>query len=299
MTTPTVCLHESSDRIGFLKIDVEGRPVNALSHAVWSDLLAVVREAASKPLAGLFVVSGKPGQFIAGADLNELLAVMDRSEKEIHQAFDLGRQVLGLLRNLPFPTIALIDGPCLGGGLELALACDDRVANENPKTILGLPEVTLNLMPGWGGTQRLPRLVGMQAALGMILTGKPIAPADAKAIGLVSALGDREQLIALGRTQLTYLNVRGDWRTRRLNEQATPTTNTQDRNLVFEWERKLVGKPTAFHSALAVVRDGWSLPLPAGLDREREEFARVLKTSEAREGVVEFLNRKKTPRPSA
>jgi enoyl-CoA hydratase/carnithine racemase len=139
----------------------------------------------------------------------------------------------------------------------------------------------------------------LQAALEMILTGKPITPIDAKSIGLVSALGDREQLIALGRTQLTYLNVRGDWRTRRLNEQATPTTNTQDRNLVFEWERKLVGKPAAILAALAVVRDGWSLPLPAGLDRERAEFARVLKTPEAREGVVEFLNRKKTPRPSA
>ena len=131
----------------------------------------------------------------------------------------------------------------------------------------------------------------------MILTGKPITPADAKLIGLVAALGEREQLTALGRTQLTHLNVRGDWRTRRLNEQTTPTTNTQDRNLIFEWERKLVGKPPAFLAALTAIRDGWNLPLSAGLDRERDEFARVLKTTEAHDGVAAFLNRKKSPKP--
>jgi 3-hydroxyacyl-CoA dehydrogenase / enoyl-CoA hydratase / 3-hydroxybutyryl-CoA epimerase / enoyl-CoA isomerase len=294
----TVRFEELGDRIGLLAIDVDGRSVNALSHAVWNDLLVAVQLAGSKALSGLLIASGKPGQFVAGADLNELLAVMDRPIEVIHQAFDLGRVVLSLLRDLPFPAIALIDGPCLGGGLELALACDDRVAGNAPKTILGLPETTLNLIPGWGGTQRLPRLVGLQAALEMILSGKPITPTDAKTIGLISVLGDREQLISLGRTQLTILNARGDWRTRRLNETATPTANTQDRNLIFEWERKLVGKPSALQAALAVVRDGWNLPLPAGLNLERDEFARILKTPEAREGVAEFLNRRKSPRPS-
>lgn len=299
MKTPTVRFEELGDRIGLMTIDVEGRAVNALSHAVWNDLRTVFQYAASKALSGLLIASGKPGQFVAGADLNELLAVMDRSMEDIHQAFDPGRVVLSLLRDLPFPAIALIDGPCLGGGLEVALACDDRLASNAPKTLLGLPETSLNLIPGWGGTQRLPRLVGLQPALEMILSGKPITPANAKTIGLISVIGDREQLISLGRTQLTYLNARGDWRTRRLNENATPTANTHDRNLIFEWERKLAGKTTALQAALAVVRDGWNLPLPAGLNLERDEFARILKTREAREGVVEFLNRKKSPRPSA
>jgi 3-hydroxyacyl-CoA dehydrogenase / enoyl-CoA hydratase / 3-hydroxybutyryl-CoA epimerase / enoyl-CoA isomerase len=296
MRTATVRFEELSDRIGLITIDVEGRSVNALSQAVWNDLHAIVKYAGAKTLSGLLVTSGKPGQFVAGADLQEILALMDGAEEEIHTAFDRGRLVLSMLRDVPFPTIALIDGPCLGGGLELALACDDRVATDNPKTILGLPEVTLNLIPGWGATQRLARLIGIQPALEMILSGKPISPTTAKALGLISAYGDRENLIPLGRTQLAYLKARGDWRTRRLFEQSTPTANTQDRNLVFDWERRLEGKPAALHAALAVVRDGWNSPLPQGLDRERMEFARILKTPEAREGVTAFLNRKKTPK---
>ena len=293
--TASVRFEDHGDRIGLLTIDVEGRSVNALSQSVWNDLLSVVKHAASMPLSGLLITSGKQGQFIAGADLKEILSMMDRSEADIHTAFDKGRLVLSMLRDVPFPTIALIDGPCLGGGLELALACDDRIASDNPKTILGLPEVTLNLIPGWGATQRLARLIGIEPALEMILTGKPISTATAKALGLISTFGERESLVALGKTQLALLKARGDWRTRRLFEESTPTTNTHDRNLVYEWERRLEGKPAALHTALAVVRDGWSVPLPVGLDRERDEFARILKSPEARDGVTAFLNRKKPP----
>jgi len=296
--TATVRLENLGDHIGLLTIDVEGRPVNALSQRVWNDLHTVVEYAGSHPLSGLLVASGKPGQFVAGADLNELLAAMDGSEEDIHRAFDLGRKVLSQLRDLPFPTIALIDGPCLGGGLELALACDDRIASDGPKTILGVPETTLNLIPGWGATQRLPRLIGLQAALEMILTGQPVTPTAAKSVGLVSTVVEREILLSIGRTQLAHLKARGDWRSRRLFEQTTPTANTHDRNLVFEWERKLAGKAAALHAALAVVRDGWNAALPVGLELEREAFARVLKLPEAQESVKGFLERRKTPRPA-
>jgi enoyl-CoA hydratase/carnithine racemase len=297
MDTATVRFEELDDRIGLLTIDVAGRPVNALSRAVWIDLDAVVEHAAAKTLSGLLISSGKPGQFVAGADLKEILSLMDGPEEAIHQAFDLGRNVLSKLREIPFPTIALIDGPCLGGGMELALACDERVASDNPKTILGLPEVTLNLIPGWGATQRLARVIGVQSALEMILSGKPVSPSTAKALGLVSAVGEAENLLALGRTQLALVNARGDWRTRRAFEKAAPTTSTQDRNLIFDWERRLEGKPPALRAALSVVHDGWNGPLQVGLDRERAEFARILKTPEAKQGVTAFLNRPKTPKP--
>jgi enoyl-CoA hydratase/carnithine racemase len=296
MKTATVRFEELGDRIGLLAIDVEGRSVNALSQAVWNDLLAVVRYAGSQTLSGLLIASGKPGQFLAGADLNEIFAAMDSSEEEIGRRFDLGRQALSTIRELPFPTVALVDGPCLGGGLELALACDDRIASDNPKTILGLPETTLNLIPGWGGTQRLPRLIGLQGSLEMILTGQPVSAPTAKSIGLISSVGDRESLLPLGRTQLSFLKARGDWRTRRVFEQSPPTTNTNDRNLIFEWENRLSGKPPAAHAALAVVWDGWNSPLSAGLERERAEFGRILKTPEAYQGVKSFLERRKTPR---
>src|SRR4051794_33000618 len=93
MKTASVRFEELGDRIGLLTIDVEGRPVNALSHAVWNDLHAVVKYAASKALSGLLITSGKIGQFVAGADLNEILAAGAKSEEEIHQSFDLGRRV--------------------------------------------------------------------------------------------------------------------------------------------------------------------------------------------------------------
>ena len=131
----------------------------------------------------VLVRSAKPGCFIAGADIGELLALPDaeaatRLNVKVHALFDR-------IAALPVPTVAVIDGACLGGGSEFALACSYRIATEHPKTRIGLPEVTLGIIPGWGGTQRLPRIIGPQAALPMMVSGRALSGPEAAAAGLV------------------------------------------------------------------------------------------------------------------
>ena len=120
-------------------------------------------------LRGPLFTSGKPGQFIAGADLTEVSANAEATKVSI----ETGHRIFRAFSELPFPTVALINGACMGGGTELVLSLDYRLAGEGPQTKIGLPEVKIGLIPGWGGTQRLPRLVGIDAAIEMITSGEP------------------------------------------------------------------------------------------------------------------------------
>jgi len=124
-------------------------------------------------LKALVIRSAKDGIFIAGADLKQFEKLLE-SPEEVRKVLEKGHRVFNKLGAFPFPTIAVIDGACLGGGMELALGCTHRIVTDNPKTSLGLPEVSLGIMPGWGGTVRMPRVVGLQQGLKMILTGKPV-----------------------------------------------------------------------------------------------------------------------------
>lgn len=133
----------------------------------------------------LVLTSAKSDCFVAGANIGEMLAMRDADD--IRHFVGTAHALFGRIATLPLPTVALIDGACMGGGTELALACRWRVASDNPKTQIALPEVTLGIIPGWGGTQRLPRLVGMEAALPIITGGRPLTGEEAAAIGLVDA----------------------------------------------------------------------------------------------------------------
>ncbi len=137
--------------------------------------------------------SGKEGNFIVGADIAEIRGITDTATGE--QLSRRGQAVLSKLESLPFPTVAAIHGPCMGGGLELALACAYRVISNDPKTALALPEVKLGIIPGFGGTQRLPRLVGLTNALDMILTGKSVYAKKAGKIGLADEVTYKEILL--------------------------------------------------------------------------------------------------------
>src|SRR5262249_10511505 len=128
----------------------------------------------------------KPGVFIAGADVR-LIAAVRKVEEARGKAIN-GQLVFEAMANVPFPTVAAISGACLGGGLELALGCSARVAADSDEVQIGLPEVRLGLIPGWGGTQRLPRLVGLPPALRMILTGRTLSAREAYRAGLVDAV---------------------------------------------------------------------------------------------------------------
>lgn len=178
---------EVENGIAVVTFDLPGQPVNKLSDAVkveFEALLIDLRD--DSAVRGAVLVSGKPDSFIAGADIEEFTALTTETAAE-RLSFE-GQEMVSRIETLPTPVVAAIHGACLGGGLELALACHYRVATDHPKTQLGLPEVQLGLIPGAGGCQRLPRLIGARAALDMILTGKSERGAKALRLGLIDEL---------------------------------------------------------------------------------------------------------------
>jgi 3-hydroxyacyl-CoA dehydrogenase/enoyl-CoA hydratase/3-hydroxybutyryl-CoA epimerase len=184
---------EEKDRIAILTLDVADKAANALSQSVLRELDQVLLDLGQRPLAGLIVRSAKTNGFIVGADVYEFEKVIDAARAaELTRA---GQLVMNRLGALPFPTVALINGACLGGGLELALACRYRIALDDDKTRLGLPEVRLGIHPGFGGTVRLPALVGDLPALDLILSGRTLSTSAARKLGLVDEVVPERHLL--------------------------------------------------------------------------------------------------------
>src|SRR5919108_4448246 len=178
---------ELRDSIAVVTLDLPGEPVNKLSAAVRLEFEALlIRLRDDGDIKGVVLISAKPDSFIAGADIEEFTALTTRTEAE-RLSFE-GQEMVSRVETLPKPVVAAIHGGCLGAGLELALACHYRVASDHPKTQLGLPEVQLGLIPGAGGCQRLPRLIGARAALDMILTGRSERGLKALRLGLIDEL---------------------------------------------------------------------------------------------------------------
>ncbi len=175
-------LERDADGIGWLIFDKAGASTNTLSADALDELRAVLRELSSAPPKALVIRSGKDNGFIAGADIQEFERVktVDDALAIVRRGWDAFNE----LAAVPYPTLALVRGFCLGGGLELALACRYRVVVDDPGTRLGLPEVMLGIVPGWGGMRRLPRLAGAPAALELLLTGRTIDARRAKKLGI-------------------------------------------------------------------------------------------------------------------
>ncbi|HTR58653.1 MAG TPA: 3-hydroxyacyl-CoA dehydrogenase NAD-binding domain-containing protein [Casimicrobiaceae bacterium] len=175
-------LERDADGIAWLVFDKAGSSTNTLSSDVFDELHAVLAELAASPPKGLVIRSGKENGFIAGADIDQFtqLKTVDDAIALVKRGWDAFNE----LSATPYPTLALIRGFCLGGGLELALACRYRVVVDEPGTRLGLPEVMLGIVPGWGGMRRLPRVAGAPAALDMLLTGRMIDARRAKKLGI-------------------------------------------------------------------------------------------------------------------
>lgn len=176
------------DGIVVLSLDREDASVNTLAQEVLLELDALLERLAVDPPKGLVIRSGKDRGFIAGADIGEFRGFGQQGN--VGDALARGQQVFQRLAELPCPTVAAIHGFCMGGGTELALACRHRAASDDPSTRIGLPEVKLGIYPGWGGSVRLPRLVGAPAAFDMMLTGRALSAKAARAIGLVDKVVD-------------------------------------------------------------------------------------------------------------
>ena len=175
------------DGVAVLRFDVPGEPVNTLQADFAVEFERVFAELDRDPnLKAVLLTSGKADSFVAGADI-KLLRAVERAEQASEMSRS-GQRALSRLVDFRVPVVAAIHGACLGGGLELALACGARVATTDEKTRLGLPEVQLGVLPALGGTQRLPRLVGVQAALDLLLTGKQLDGKRALRMGLIDEL---------------------------------------------------------------------------------------------------------------
>src|SRR6187401_1914173 len=173
--------------IGLITFDLPGKGANILSLAVLQELAAILDELEKrKGLAGLVIKSGKPGIFIAGADIREFLASLGAPKSEVVTMCRRGQSLFQRLSSGPCVSFAAIDGICVGGGAELAVWCDRRVMSDNTKSEIGCPEVKLGLYPGWGGTVRAPRIVGLGNAVELIAGGESIDAATVYGMGWAS-----------------------------------------------------------------------------------------------------------------
>jgi 3-hydroxyacyl-CoA dehydrogenase/enoyl-CoA hydratase/3-hydroxybutyryl-CoA epimerase len=282
--------------IAWLRLDDPGKKVNTLSTRLFEWFESQISHLERERPEGLVIYSGKPDGFVAGADLEELLAL--KNLDDVHAMLQRGHELMERLRALPFPTVAAIHGACLGGGLELALACKRRVATEHPKTKLGLPEVQLGLLPGLGGTQRLPRLIGVPDALDLILTGKQLDARKARRLGLVDDTCHPADLrtaaeravrdVAGGASEVkpakkAFAARAGDFLSR------TPLGGP----VVWDKARAGVMAKTGGHYpaplvAIDIVREGMKLPLRRALDLEAGAFAELV-TSETAKNLISIF----------
>jgi 3-hydroxyacyl-CoA dehydrogenase/enoyl-CoA hydratase/3-hydroxybutyryl-CoA epimerase len=179
-------LTTDGDGLARLTFDRADTGTNTFSSEVLRELGSIADHLLTMPPKGLAIVSAKENGFAAGADIDEFTTLANADEAKAF--IRLGNEVFDKVAALPFPTLAMVHGFCMGGGTELALACKYRVMDDGPKSKMGLPEVMLGIVPGWGGVKRMPQLIGAAAALDLMLTGRAIDARRAKALGLVDAI---------------------------------------------------------------------------------------------------------------
>lgn len=279
-----------NEGIARLVFDLPNEKVNKFSPEVLKELEQVLDEAAKNEKIKIMAISsGKDDVFIAGADLHSFEPIF-KNPTQGAKIITEGHRVFNKLENLPFPTVALIQGACLGGGMEMALACTYRVVSDHPKTQLGLPEVTLGIIPGWGGTQRMPRLVGLTDGLTMILSGKAIKADKAVKMKLADAIYASEFFKAgtdgFIKQCLSKEGAKAILEKRKRNGIGTflLEKNPIGRAIVFNKAEKDVLSRTKGHYpapivALKLIKETQGMPLKEGLAKEEKTFSDSLISS--------------------
>jgi len=274
-----------SDGIAILEIDVKDRPMNVITSDFAKELAERVEQVTNdEKIIGAIITSSK-NDFMAGADLKSMLpSLMKLSNAS--EMVDAVVQSNGVSRNIETcgkPFVAAINGTALGGGLEICLACHYRIAIDRPDAVLGLPEVLVGLLPGGGGTQRLPRMIGVQNALELMTQGKHIKPAVAKSMGIVDELSSKEDLI--GKAKQWIIDV-GDpvkpWDKKGFKVPGGFDPNTTSTIQVFSIVNAMVAKNTNHNypapiSIVSSVYEGCQVPIDTGLRIESKYFVKLLR----------------------
>lgn len=275
--------------IGILWFDLPDEKVNKFSSWVMVELDRLVGEIASTDLTALVIASGKPGIFIAGADVTEFTQVTSAAQAEEFVRF--GQKVFTAISGLPQVTVAAINGPCLGGGLELALNCDYRVISDHPKASVSFPEVKLGIIPAWTGTTRLPRLIGIPAALDLILTGRSLDGRRAKKAGLVDEVAPAAILLDVARQfARSARGKRGPGDRTHVYLEGNPIA----RKIVFRKARASVAEKTGGHypapfKAIEVMETGFRAGFEQGLLAEARAAAELVTTETAQNLIRLFF----------
>jgi 3-hydroxyacyl-CoA dehydrogenase/enoyl-CoA hydratase/3-hydroxybutyryl-CoA epimerase/3-hydroxyacyl-CoA dehydrogenase/enoyl-CoA hydratase/3-hydroxybutyryl-CoA epimerase/enoyl-CoA isomerase len=291
---PSLRLDVLDGNVGLITFDQPGSRANVLSQAVQADFEAVLAQLRQRTeLRGLILRSGKPGMFIAGADLKEM-GKTGHDPEETRRVIRRGLDIIAAFENLPYPTVAAIEGPCLGGGLELVLGFDFRVASTHPKTELGLPEVKIGLFPGWGGTQRLPRVIGPATAAELICAGETVKPERALQLGLIFDAVPPERLMDEAKRVLEWAQQTGAWREARRIKQQPVGLSEEQRSFTFAVARAVVmektkGQLPAPAAALEAIAEGCNLPLEDGLKIETEKFLPIVASPIAKSLIAVFF----------
>ena len=285
----SVQLVHRPDGVSVLTLDQPNSRANILTRQVWEELSGALRTLRHREgVRGLVVASAKPDIFIAGADLKFFASVPTPNNSQVRELIEFGQATLNTLESLPFPTVAAINGSALGGGLEVALACDFRLCGSNPRAELGLPETKVGLIPGWGGTQRLLRLCDLTTAVKMLLTGESIHAEEAITARLVDAPTIPDDLIEFAAEWVTRQNAEPH---RRAKQEALPLL---DRELLKE-AILAAGEPNseAAREVRSVMIRGGEQPLPDALAIETAAFLRVAGSDESKRRIADFFAARK------
>jgi 3-hydroxyacyl-CoA dehydrogenase/enoyl-CoA hydratase/carnithine racemase len=277
-------LSEPEPYIAVLTFDLPGKGANILSQPVLAELASHLDELEKRTdLAGLIIRSGKPGNFIAGADIREFAASLDIPKEKIVEMCQRGQRLFRRLSSGAFVTVAAIDGICVGGGCELALWCDRRVASGDPKTQIGLPEVKLGLFPGWGGTARLPRIVGLGNAVEMITGGESIDARASALMGLADDVVPADRLLDAAIRVVRHDHATGEYR--QLREKRKGPVAVNETELAFLGltasgyiQQQTKGNYPAPLAALEILLGGATVDVDTACQMEAEGMANLFGT---------------------
>lgn len=269
-----VILRKRASGVALVLVDCAGK-LNFLTQDVMREFEEIIGELESdSSIKAVIFISGKPNTFLSGADLHEIIKFT-----EPQQAYELsrrGQKLFNRIANLKQPTICAIHGVCLGGGLEAALSCTRRIASTDPITLLGLPELRLGFVPGLGGTQRLPRLIGLKKGLEMILGSDPISSQEALEVGLVDRLVAADDLLKEAEADAIAL---AEGILIKAREGATDLTSDVSKKLLAMSARsvriKTKGNYPAQTQAIEVIEAGINKGLEAGLEAEAKAFGEL------------------------
>ena len=283
----TILSQRIEDGVAIVSIDVPGETQNIIKTGFVDEIGKLFDQLEQTAgLKGVIFSSGKPGSFIAGADIHMLAACANAAE--VTALARSGQAFCDRVAAFPVPVVAAIDGVCLGGGLEFALACQGRVCSDSRKTRLGLPEVQLGLLPGSGGTQRLPRLIGPIKALDMMLTGRQLRPRQALKLGLVDEVVLASILLQAAKKRIEQLRADGHRKRRKPLLSRVLEDNPLGRFVLFNQARKRARSKTHGHypapeHIINCVEYGLQRGMDVGLQFEAGTFGELSQTPQARQ----------------